>query len=311
MPLARSVFGRGILVTDMDFLKTVRRRSFLSEIVYIVLNVGLAAVLVFLVRITGSPFPAFAFVILSMWRVLAVRPRFWVAHIQANLVCFIVSISFVVFLYVINLANIGDLNSLIVQSIVAVFFIAWSLFLKPQSKRFYVVLQAGVALFVGIAAIYTVSYGWLVLLVVLMVWIVGYATARHVLSNYEEPHLILLSLAWGLVMAEIGWLAYHWTIAYPILPNILLPQISIITLSYGFLTYKMYDAYFHNQAIRFNDVFLPLSFAINISIVLMLFFNKPGSASINVLSLIATLGIMLVVESIIYLIINQKFFAQK
>ncbi|HZJ34415.1 MAG TPA: hypothetical protein VFD55_00140 [Candidatus Angelobacter sp.] len=273
---AKLASNRDILVTDMDFLKTVRRRSFLSEIIYVVLNVGLVAALVFLVRITGSPFPAFAFVMLSMWRVLAVRPRFWIANIQANLVCFIVSISFVVFLYVINLANIGDLNSLIVQSILAIFFIAWLLFLKPKSKRFYVVMQAGVALFVGITAIYTMSYGWLVLLVVLMVWVVGYATARHVLSNYEEPHLILLSLAWGLVMAEVGWLAYHWTIAYrlPIVDNILLPQVSIITLCFGFLAFKIYDSYFHHQKVRRNDIILPLLFTVGIVSVLLIAFNN-------------------------------------
>jgi len=277
MPLARSTFVRGILVTDMDFLKTVRRRSFLSEIVYIVLNVGLAATLVFLVRITGSPFPAFAFVMLSMWRVLAVRPRFWIANIQSNLVCFIVSMSFVVFLYAINsAANISNLDSLVIQSITAVFFIAWLLFLRPQSKRFYVVMQAGVALFVGVTAIYTMSYGWLALLVVLMVWLVGYATARHILSNYEEPHLILLSLVWGLMMAEIGWLAYHWTIAYrlPIATNVLLPQVSIIVLCFGFLAFKVYDSYFHHQRVRINDIILPLLFTISIVGVLLIAFNN-------------------------------------
>ncbi|RKV95158.1 MAG: hypothetical protein D8G53_09440, partial [Candidatus Saccharimonas sp.] len=70
----------------MDLLKTVKRRTFWSEIVYHSLNLGLAAVLLAIARTIQSPYPALALVILSKWRVIAVRPRFWWANIQANLV---------------------------------------------------------------------------------------------------------------------------------------------------------------------------------------------------------------------------------
>lgn len=259
----------------MKLLKIVKRRSFFSEVVYIVLNIGLTAALVLVTQVTGSPVPAFGLVLLSMWRVLAVRPRFWVANIQANLVSLIVSIGFVIFLYNTSIANINGLQSIVIQSILAVLYVVWLLFLKPQSKRIYVVMQAAVATFVGITSIYTMTYGWLVLVVVLLVWIVGYATARHVLSSYEEPHLIFLSLAWGLILAEIGWLAYHWTIAYriPIVDNVLLPQASIVMLCIGFLAYKAYDSYFRHQKVRIGDIILPLIFTISIIAVLMIVFN--------------------------------------
>ena len=279
IPLARQKAGRGILVTDMKFLKIVKRRSFLSEVVYIALNVGLAVALVLIIRITGSLLPAFLLILLSMWRVFAVRPRFWFAHIQANLVSFIISVSFAVFIYSANPVDIGDFQSLVVQSILAVLYIGWLVFLKPQSQRKYIVAQAGVALFVGTTAVYIMAHGWLVLLVVLLMWLIGYATARHILSHYEETHLLLLSLVWGLVVAEIGWLAYHWTIAYrlPIATNILLPQVSIIVLSLGFLAYKAYNSYFHHQKIRIVDIILPLLFTVGIIGVLMLAFNSPSS----------------------------------
>lgn len=273
MPLARPNASRGILVTDMEFIKIVKRRSFLSEVVYIALNIGLAIALVAIIRITGSLLPAFALVLLSKWRVLAVRIQFWFANIQADLVSFIVSISFVVFLYA---ANTGDSQSLIVQIILAVLYICWLLFLKSQSKRVYVVAQAGVALFVGVTAVYIMAYNWMASPVVLLVWLVGYAAARHTLSAYEESHTTLLSLAWGLVTAEIGWLAYHWTIAYrlPIATSLLLPQVSIIILCFGFLAYESYDSYFHHQKVRINDIILPLLFTISIIGVLMLAFNS-------------------------------------
>jgi len=263
----------------MEFLKIVKRRSFVNEVIYIALNIGLAISLLVIIRVTGSILPAFALVLLSKWRVLAVRWRFWAANIQANLVSVIVDFSFIVLLYNSNLTNIGSLRNYIFQAILVALYICWLLILRPQSKRKYIVAQAGVALFIGITAIYLMSYSWIALPVVLLVWLVGYATARHVLSSYDESHVILLSLAWGLVVSEIGWLAYHWTIAYrlPIMTNILLPQVSIIILCLGFLVYKIYDSYFHHNRIRISDIILPLLFTVSIVMVLMLGFNGISS----------------------------------
>jgi hypothetical protein len=260
----------------MEFLKIVKRRSFINEAIYIALNIGLAVTLVALIRITSSIWPALVLVLLSKWRVFAVRPRFWFANIQANLVSVIVGVGYVVLLYMTNSANINSLQIFILQSLLAVLDVFWLLFLKPKSKRKYVVAQAGVALFIGITTIYIVAYNWIASPVVLLVWLVGYATARHVLNSYdEENHIVLLSLAWGLTLAEIGWLAYHWTIAYrlPIINNVLLPQVSIIIMCLGFVSYKAYNSYYHYQKIRMNDVLLPLIFTIGIVSVLILAFN--------------------------------------
>jgi hypothetical protein len=266
----------------MEFLKTVKRRSFLSEAVYVVLNISMAIALMLIVRITGSLWPAFLLVFLSKWRVLAVRPRFWFANIQADLVSVIVSVGFVVFLFCANPANVNnDIQSVVLQIILVLLYIGWLLFLRPKSKRVYVIAQATIALFIGITAIYTMSYWWVTTPVVLLAWLIGYATARHILSSYDnEDHVTLLSLAWGLVVAEISWLAFHWTIAYqlPFLPNnILLPQVSIIVLCFGFLAFESYNSFYHYQKVRFNDIIMPLLFSSGIIIVLLLAFNGVNS----------------------------------
>jgi hypothetical protein len=267
----------------MEFLKIIKRRSFINESIYVILNIGLAVALLFIIRATSSLWLAFLLILLSKWRVFAVRPRFWFAHVQADLVSLIVSISFVVFLYVANTNNVADSRALMVQIILVLFYIGWLVFLKSQSKRVYIVAQAGIALFVGTSAIYAMSYSWVASPVVLLMWLVGYATAKHVLGSYEEEkHIVQLSLAWGLVLAEIGWLAYHWTIAYqlPIFTNVLLPQVSIIALAVGFVVYKSYDSYYHHQIVRLNDIILPLLFSIGIIIMLVLAFN--GVSTTNV-----------------------------
>ncbi len=283
-PLLQTNNCRGILLIRMEFLKIItKRRSFLNEVIYVALNIGLAVLLMVIIRTTGSLWFAFVLVLIGKWRIFAVRPRFWIANIQANLVSIIVSISFVVLLYVANTAVASDLQILVIQIILVLLDIGWLLFLKPQSKRLYVALQAGVALFIGTIAVYTLSYSWIASLVVLLMWVVGYATARHVLGSYdEEKHTTLLSLAWGLAVAEISWLAYHWTIAYrlPFVSNILLPQIAIIILCLGFLTYKSYDSYYHHEKIRFNDIVLPLIFTVGIICVLVLAFNGVSTGNI-------------------------------
>ena len=267
----------------MEFLKIVKRRSFLNEVIYIGLNIALAFGLMIIIRTTNSFLLAFGLVLLSRWRVLAVRFRYWFANIQGDLVSLIISISFVVFLYNLNIAGLDYAKTLIIQILLTIAYIAWLIFLRPQSKRKYIVAQAGLALFMGVTTIYSVGYDWPAVLVVSLVWLVGYAAARHVLNDYdEESHYLLLSLSWGLILAEIGWLAYHWTIAYklPIFSNILLPQVSIIAVCFGFLSYKTYTSYFHYQKVRMADIILPLIFTLSIIAVLVLAFNGVGIGTV-------------------------------
>lgn len=257
----------------MDFLKVAKRRSFVSGLAYNALNVALAIAILVVVQTSGSPLPAFILVLLSKWRVLAVRPRYWFAHVQANLVDFIVSIGLVILL---SAANTKE--GFWLQIIITILYIAWLLFLKPRSKRSLVVMQAGVAAFIGVTALYIVSFAWPVSIVVILMWLIGYSVARHVLSAYEETHVLFLSLLWGFVFAEFGWLAYHWAVGYAIpgLVGIKIPQIAIILLAISFVVERGYESYSRNKAIRMNDIILPLLLSVSIIGLLLLRFNDVG-----------------------------------
>lgn len=263
----------------MEFLKIVRRRSFLSEVVYVILNITLAIAVVLLIRATESPWPAIGLVLLSKWRVIAVRPRYWFVNLQSNLVDIIVSISFVVFLYTAygSLATSGQKLFVIILS--TLLYVGWLLFLKPRSKRSYMIAQAGVALFVGVASHFMLAYEFPMIVVVITMWLIGYSTARHVLSSYsEETHVLFLSQLWGLVLAEIGWLAHHWTVAYSMLgiEGILLPRVAITVLCISVVALKCYDALYHNKKIRKNDILLPILFTFGIIVILPLVLNLIG-----------------------------------
>lgn len=264
----------------MELLRAARRKSLLSETVYILLNVALGISVLGVVWAINSPLPAFALVLLSKWRVLAVRPRYWFAHIQANMVDFIVSISFVGLLYAAGSGG-GD-AAVAVQIVLTLLYILWLLLLKPRTRRALIVAQAGVAVFVGTAALYMIAYELPSSVTVILMWLIGYAAARHVLAAYSEEQLVFMSFIWGLVFAELGWLAYHWTIAYtlPMVPGIELPQIAIIAVGLSFVAERAYNSFVHHGLVRMADVIMPALLSFSIIAVLLLAFNSVNSGSI-------------------------------
>lgn len=260
----------------MEFLKVRNRRSLLSGFLYAALNIGLVVALFVSIYVTGSIYLAFALVLLSKWRVLAVRPRYWFANIQANLVDLIVSLGLVVFMYLVSQSNAPSVEFWSMQAFLMIIYAVWLLLIKPRSKRSFVVIQSGSALFIGMAALSMVSYEWFVSIVVIIAGLIGYSSARHVLSNYDEKYTTLISLAWGFVLAEISWLAYHWSIGYqlPGITSLLLPQVAIIAILFGFVSYHIYDSYHRHERVRLNDVLLPIIFTISVTLLLVLFLNN-------------------------------------
>lgn len=259
----------------MELLKLSKRRTLLSELIYILLNVALAVALLVIVWAIDSPYAAFALIILSKWRVLAVCPRYWFANIQANLVDIIVGVSMVVLLYAAN-------GALVTQILLTLLYIAWLLVIKPRSKRVFVAIQAGTAVFLGVSALVQVSYDWFASPIVLIMWVIGYAAARHILGSYEEAHTSFYSLVWGLVIAEIGWLTYHWTFAYslPGMGNIHLAQAALLALGASFVAERVYASYTKHGVVRSADVTLPILLSGSVVLILLIFFNTISTGSI-------------------------------
>ena len=136
----------------MDLIKSHKRRSRISEAMYILLNVLLALAMFAVTYVSGSPWIAVALVFMSKWRVLAVRPRFWLANLIANTVDLIVGLSYVTLVYCMT-GSIG------VQAALTMLYIVWLLMIKPRSKHTYVVMQAGTALFLGLTTVSMMMFG--------------------------------------------------------------------------------------------------------------------------------------------------------
>lgn len=236
----------------MELIKSAAKRSRVSDFVYIFLNLALALAVLGLTMAFSPPYLAYFAILLSKWRVLAVRPRFWLANIQANAVDVFVGISTVTLIWQASSAPL-------VQVLLAILYAAWLLVLKPSAKRRFITMQAGISQLLALSALLSVAYMFDTGPVTLIAWGVGYICARHVLSTYDDEDTTLLSMMWGFVVAEIVWLAQHWTVAYQMSGSLMIPQAAIIISLIGYVAARSYDLQHHHtlswKAIRGTMLF--------------------------------------------------------
>lgn len=255
----------------MELLKTVKRRTFWSEVVYQGLNIGLVAALFVLSQTIQSPVIATVLVLLSKWRVLAVRPRYWWANIQANMVDVIVGLGVVALMYAPGM-------TLYPQAGLAAAYALWLVVIKPLSKRWQMVLQAVIALVVGSAALLIVSYEWPVLSVAAGMFIIGYSVARHFLYSHDDEHMVQLSLIWGVIYAEMGWLAHFWTFSYGVAGALAtalrLPQMTIILLLLSFVGERIYTSWRKHGEVQTAEMLAPVLFAFGLIAAMLIVFNS-------------------------------------
>jgi hypothetical protein len=131
---------------------------------------------------------------------------------------------------------------MVMQVILAAGYAAWLLFVKPLSTHNGIMVQAGLAQFVSLTALFH-FYLLPEAIALIVCWLIGYVVARHVVSSYDERNVELLGAIWGLFLAELAWLAWRWTVVYNVGLPLLIPQIALIMLVIGFCASRMYHAH--------------------------------------------------------------------
>lgn len=247
-----------------------KSRTILSNVTYAALNLLLPAASLALIIITNSWVPSLVLVLLSKWRTFAVRPRYWFINIKSNLVDTIVGVSFIVFMY-------SSLGAIWQQVAIAVLYASWLLFIKPKSTQKFIQFQAACAAFLGISATVAVFYNISSIVLVGLCFLIGYAVARHALTAEDEPETRLLSFIFGLIIAELSWISYHWMISYTIpATTIKIPQLSILAALVSFVSINLYNlANQRDEKVKLSDISLPMIFSVSIIIIMLLGFSNP------------------------------------
>lgn len=183
----------------------IKPASGFSHFVHILLNLLLPGLLFVFVRI-GFFQLAGLLILLSKWRMFAVKPRHWPANIRANGVDLVVSLSFLVFM--------THSSTQMMQLIWTTLFSVWILVIKPRSTTLGISVQATIGQFVGLTALYIAWGSRPAFVLVVGAWVVAYLSARHFFANFEENLTRYLSYIWAYVAAALTWVSSHWLIFY-------------------------------------------------------------------------------------------------
>lgn len=202
-------------------IKKLRPAGGFSHGLHLLFTVLLPVLVYIFVRINLVPV-AVCLILLSKWRVLAVRPRHWMAYIRANAVDLVVGISIVIFM--------SNTNVMAWQLVWTAVYTVWLLLIKPSANLLGISLQAVVAQLFGLMALYLTWGGSPTAVLVIGTWTVAYVSARHFFSAFDEPYTRFLANAWAFFAASLAWVLGHWLLFYGVVAQ---PTLLLTILGYG------------------------------------------------------------------------------
>jgi hypothetical protein len=201
-----------------------------AHFIHIGLNVLLPVLAYILVRIDFVAI-AVLVVLISKWRIFAVRPHYWLANIISSSVDIIVGVSLILFM-----ANTTvDWWQLFWMGA----WMGWLTYLKPRSDVLSVSVQAMLGQLLGLSILY-LKFGDAALpVLVAATWAITYLSARHFLTSFEEPHTALISHAWAYFAAGLAFVLGHWLLFYGTIAQII---VFLTTIGYSLAALYYLDA---------------------------------------------------------------------
>ncbi len=212
--------------------QTLRKLKPVSGFAYF-LHLGLVLVLpiaVFILVRLNFPQIALSLVVLSKWRMFAVKPRFWAANIRANAVDLMVGLSIVLFM--------ENSYSLLLQFTWAALYAIWLLVIKPKSTTFMVTVQAFIGQLAALMALYLTWADGPIYGLTFLTGLFCFFAARHFFDIFDEPYARMLSYLWAYFGAALAWVLSHWLLFYGAMAQ---PTLLLSALGYGMATLYYLD----------------------------------------------------------------------
>ena len=254
-----------------DYVLIRKSRNIISSILHVILNILLGVGSVAITVVTGSWVIGLALVVLSKWRVLAVRPRYWGVNLLSNLTDFIVGASFVLIAYC------SGTVWLPIHFLLMAGYVIWLVFVKPRSTELAAEIQSLFSVFLGTTANVMLFASSNAIFMTLACMLIGFSAMRHILVQSDENEFGLITFGTGLVAGEIAWLSNSWLIVYTFgATGIMVPQLSIILTVLVFISSRIFKSgVAHEGRINFSEIAAPVIFSILIVAVLVIWFSNP------------------------------------
>ncbi len=202
-------------------LTKIRPIDGFSHAFHLILTVALPVLIYIFVRIDLAQL-AIATIFLSKWRMFAVRPRYWLANLQANSVDILVGVSLVIFM--------TQTTSQLWQMIWAVMYVLWLLLIKPSTTLLGAAAQAIIAQVLGLMAVYLAWGGADAYVLILATWLVCYTAAHHFFTGFDEPYTKFLTNIWAFFGGSLAWICSHWLLYYG---SVSQPTLLLTVLGFG------------------------------------------------------------------------------
>jgi hypothetical protein len=236
-----------------------------SSLLHLVYRIVLPIAVFVLVRLDIGLWLPILVIILSKWRIFAVRPRFWPANLRANSIDIIVGISTVLFL-----SNTDSMNA---QIFWAVLYGLWLLFIKPRSSILFVSFQAAIGQLAGLMALFLVRSDRPLYELVFLTGFICYLAARHFFDSFNEPYAKMLAYLWGYFGSAIVWVLGHMLVVYPKPDGIItMPTLLISAIGYS-VAAVYYLEHFDRLSVLIKRELLFLSASIVIILIVSLYFE--------------------------------------
>jgi hypothetical protein len=204
---------------------------------------------------------ALSIIVLSKWRMFAVRPRFWASNVRANAIDLMVGISIVAFM--------TQSDGSVARLLWAVIYAAWLLVIKPSSNILTVTAQAFIGQLFVLMALYLSWANGPIYGLTVLTGLFCYLSARHFLDAFEEPYSRLLAFTWAYFGGALAWLFSHWLLYDH---KISLPAILLSVLGYG-LAVLYYLDHFDKLNLALKRQIIFIMFAV---VIVLLAFSDWG-----------------------------------
>jgi hypothetical protein len=212
-------------------LRKLKPASGFAHFFHLTLLLILPVIVFILVRLDFVQL-ALSIIVLSKWRMFAVRPRFWAANVRANAVDLMVGLSVVLFMQ--------HAESFGLQLMWAALYAAWLVYIKPASSALMITAQAFIGQLAALMALYLVWDSGPLYGLTVITGLICFLAARHFLDTFDEPYARMLAYIWGYFGAALAWVLGHWLLFYGVISQVTL---LISALGYGLAVLYYLDHY--------------------------------------------------------------------
>lgn len=254
-----------------DYVLIRKSRNVISSILHVILNILLGVGSILITVITGSWVIGLLLVLISKWRVFAVRPRYLMVNILSSLVDFIVGASFVIIAYC------SGTTFLPIHAVLAIGYTIWLLFIKPRSSEVFAEIQSLIAVFLGATAVTMLYASSNSFFIVIFCYLIGFAASRHILVQSDDNNFGLATISCGLISAEIAWLCSNWLIVYTFgNTGIAIPQLAILLTIFSFISNRVFKSSIeHDGKVNISEILAPAIFSLLIVAIIVIWFSNP------------------------------------